>query len=108
MPDSDKPLRVKILDREYSLRVSPEDEAHTREIASYLDSKMRGFKNAHPDQNEVTSAVITALAITEELFAVQEVLEANFGTLETELNRLDSVLANALHSTNGKAIVETE
>lgn len=108
MPDTDKPLRVRILDREYSLRVSPDDEAHTREIASYLDSKMRGFKNAHPDQNEVTAAVITALAITEELFAVQEVLEANFGSLESELMRLDSVLANAIQSSNGKAVVDAE
>lgn len=96
MQSLEKPLRVRILDREYALRISKEDEAHTVEIANYLDSKMRSFKSAHPEQSEVTTAVITALAVTEELFDNQERTEAELESTEARLNALDALLAERL------------
>ena len=58
----EKSIRVNILGREYSLRVNEQDVDHTLEIATYLDTKMRAFREAHPNQHEVTTAVITGLA----------------------------------------------
>ncbi|MEZ4696224.1 MAG: cell division protein ZapA [Rhodothermales bacterium] len=96
MSTLEKPLRVRILEREYALRISKEDESHTVQIATYLDAKMRAFRKAHPDQSEVTTAVITALAVTEELFAFQERHEDVTDSMETRLNELDDILSRAL------------
>ncbi len=66
-------VRVNILDREYVLRVEREEDARlTRRIAEYVDSKMRAFHRRHPDRPESTAAVITALAIAEDLFIERE------------------------------------
>jgi len=62
------PLKVRLLGKDYTLRVSEDDELATLEMAEYLDSKLKSFKQAHPEQSDLTAAVITALAITEELF----------------------------------------
>lgn len=96
MQSLEKPLRVRILDREYALRISKEDEAHTIRIANYLDTKMRAFKSAHPEQSEVTTAVITALAVTEELFDTQTRGDAILESTEARLNALDELLADRL------------
>ncbi len=96
MPTLEQPLRVKILEREYALRIAKEDESHTMQIATYLDTKMRSFRKAHPDQSEVTTAVITALAVTEELFALQDKLDVEEVSMETHLGELDEILARAL------------
>jgi cell division protein ZapA len=96
MPTLEKPLRVKILEREYALRIAKEDESHTMQIATYLDTKMRSFRKAHPDQSEVTTAVITALAVTEELFALQDRHDTDSDSIEKQLSELDEILARAL------------
>jgi len=62
------PLKVRLLGKDYTLRVSEDDELATLEMAEYLDTKLRAFKQAHPEQSDLTAAVISALAITEELF----------------------------------------
>lgn len=95
----EKSIRVQVLGREYALRVREEDEGATREIAAYVDAKMRAFKQAHPDQPEMTAAIVTALAIAEELYAAREEQEAaveEFGAILEE-----ALSASAPASPNG-------
>ena len=66
--DNLMPIKVRLLGKDYTLRVSKDDELATLEMAEYLDSKLRAFKSAHPEQSDLTAALITGLAITEELF----------------------------------------
>ncbi|NNF05037.1 MAG: cell division protein ZapA [Rhodothermales bacterium] len=68
MADQIKSIRVRFLGKDYSLRVKEEDKAATIEMAEFLDERLRAFKSAHPEQSDLTAAVITALAVTEELF----------------------------------------
>lgn len=93
----EKSVRVKILGREYGLRVQEDDEHLTREIAEYLDSKMRLFRDAHPEQQDVTTAVIAGLAVTEELFTHHSRLSSDWDDLDQQLDelsdRLDEVLS---------------
>ena len=63
-----QPLKISILGKEYTLRVDENDADQTTEMAEYLDSQLRAFKSAHPEQSDLTAAVITGLAITEKLF----------------------------------------
>lgn len=55
--------------RTYPLRVDPSDEDYMRDIASFVDEKMQTVRENFPGQPELTSAVIAALSIAEELMA---------------------------------------
>ena len=92
----EKSIRVRILGRDYPLLVREQDEALTREMAAYIDAKMQTFKKAHPDQSDLVTAVVTALALTEELFNLSERNNRAIHTLDHELGVLDRTLAEAL------------
>jgi cell division protein ZapA len=94
-------IRVRILNREYSLLVRRQDEALTHELAEYVDSKMREFRRAHPEQPEITAAIITALALAEELFSEREEHDRFKQLLNSELKGLTDTLGEAL-LVNGK------
>ena len=96
----EKSVRVKILGREYGLRVQEDDENLTQEIADYLDSKMRLFRDAHPEQQDITTAVIAGLAVTEELFTQQNRLSSDWDDLDGTLNALSDRLDEVLSSTS--------
>ena len=65
-------IRVRILNRDYSLEVDRHNEQRVRSIARYVDTKIRQFQRDHPDQSDITGPVIVALGIAEELFAERE------------------------------------
>jgi cell division protein ZapA len=91
-----KSIRVQILGREYALRVQEGDEAHTRRIASSLDARLRQFKEAHPEQAELTTAVMTALSLAEELYLQREEHDDGTAALTEELTHLSQQLDEAV------------
>lgn len=95
-PAMTKSIRVRILGRDYPLIVREEDEAITREMASYVDGKMQAFKQAHPEQSDLVTAIITALALTEEVYKLRETENDALRHIDAELNILDRHLAQAL------------
>ena len=95
----EKPIRVRVMSREFALRVRPEDEAATREFVAYVDGKMRRFREAHPEQSELTAAIIAALALAEELYAARDAqgeLQRFDRLFGEELAALEERLADAL------------
>lgn len=98
MADSEqtKSIHVRILGREYGLRVQEGDEAHTRRIAESVNARMEEFKSNHPEQSELTTAVMTALALAEELFLQREKYEDGTAALNEELEHLVQRLDGAL------------
>ncbi len=92
----EKSIRVRILDRAYGLRVEEEHEQETREISGFVDARLQAFRRAHPDQPELTAAVITAMAITEELFAAREQQVSAADSLDARLDELTTILDAAL------------
>ena len=93
-----KAIRVTIGSRDYSLRVREENETLTREIAHYVDSKLRAFKDAHPEQSDTTAAVITAMAVAEELFMARSGTEDHGDSIALAIDELERELAAALVS----------
>jgi cell division protein ZapA len=91
----DKPIRVRVLGREFALRVREDDEATMRDIAAFVDVRMQAFRNAHPDQPELTASIIVALGIAEELFALRD-RNQDAGALDDVLDALSDVLDAAL------------
>lgn len=105
----EKSISVRVMGREYTLRVNQEDEAMTHEIATYVDDKMTAFRKAFPKQPEVTTAVIAALAIAEELFTIRDRQDQVLAETETEIGEIVQKLSSVLEiSENGKAEVEEE
>ena len=98
MPDESqtKSIRVHILGREYALRVQEEDEEFTREMASFVNARMEQFRDNHPEQAELTTAVITALALSEELHTLKEEQAGGSEVLNDELDRLADRLGSAV------------
>jgi cell division protein ZapA len=94
-------IRVRILNRDFSLLVRRQDETLTRELADYVDSKIKEFRRAHPEQPEITATIITALALAEELFTGREEHDRFKQLVSTELGSLTEVLNEAL-AVNGK------
>jgi cell division protein ZapA len=92
----EKSVRVRILGREYGLRVQEDDEQLTQEIAEYLDGKMRLFRDAHPEQQDITTAVIAGLAVTEELFTHHNRLSSDSDDLDRRLDELSARLEEVL------------
>jgi cell division protein ZapA len=94
----EKSVRVKILGREYGLRVQENDEHLTEQIADYLDNKMRLFRDAHPEQQDLTTAVIAGLAVTEELFTHHNRLNSESDDFDRQLDELSARLDEVLSS----------
>lgn len=92
----EKSIRVRVLGRDYALRVSEEDEAATREMVAYVDGKMRAFHRSFPDQPELTTAVIAALAIAEEYFTLRDQRDRQLAEYDEALLKLEKRLSDAL------------
>lgn len=93
----EKSIRIRILNRDYPLIVGDaDDEALTRRMAAYVNEKMQAFKKEHPEQSELTAAVITALALAEELFTLREREDETLVELDHTLNDLADRLEAAL------------
>jgi cell division protein ZapA len=73
-----KIVRVSILGQEYPIRADA-DEEYIREIAAFLDKRMRAVHQAEPSRPPLKIAILTALNLTDELFALrrerQEIVE---------------------------------
>lgn len=91
-------IRVRILNRDFSLLVEEEDEQLMRELAEYVNQRIREFRSTHPEQPEVTAAVITAVAIAEELFIEKNRREALERRLDAELGGLADKLSRAVEA----------
>lgn len=98
--DQTKSIRVHVLGREYALRVQEEDEAFTREVASFVNARMEQFRDAHPEQAELTTAVITSLALAEELHTLREEQATGAEGLNEELDRLADRLGSVLEASS--------
>ena len=93
----DRSIRVRILGRDYPLRVRrPEDEAAMRQMAAAVDERMQAFKKQYPEQPDLVAAVVTALALAEELSLLRDATEADAAALDDALSALDRRLATAL------------
>ena len=53
------PIKIRLLGKDYTLRVAEEDELATLEMAEYLDKKLTTFKKAHPDELPINTMMLT-------------------------------------------------
>ena len=89
-------IRVRVLDREYPLRVAPGDEDYTLRLAQLVDERMRKLQQALPTQTDLTHAVLTALQLAEEMYAARAEADRARATIEIEAAGLAERLERAL------------
>lgn len=92
----DELIRVRILSRDYPLRVEGNNVAATRQLARNLHVRMQEFKQEHPDQSDLVAAVLTALWLAEELVALRSDKQEMIRQFNSALDQLDTELAGAL------------
>jgi cell division protein ZapA len=64
-------VRVTILGQEYPVRADA-DAVYIREIADFLDSRMRLIQQADPNRPPLKIAILTALNLIDEMFALKK------------------------------------
>ena len=93
-------IRVRILDRDYPLRVAPGDEDYTVHLAQRIDERLRRLRQQLPSQPDLTHAVLTALELAEELYAARAETDRLRARVELESNALAERLDAALGVTD--------
>jgi cell division protein ZapA len=63
-------IRVTILGQDYPIRAEA-DADYIREIAVFLDQRMRLIHQAEPDRSSLKVAVLAALNLTDEVFTLR-------------------------------------
>lgn len=89
-------VHVEILDRSYTLRVEEGNAERTRTVAEKVDRRMRAFQRQHPEQAKLTTAIITALALAEDLHDEREARADDADALSDDLQALTHTLEDAL------------
>lgn len=83
-------VRVAIVGEEYTIRSDAAPE-HTRAVAEHVDAVLRRVQQTAPSADGRRSAILAALEITDELFALRaagEELTAAMRALSAEARRL--------------------
>jgi len=65
----DKPIRIKLLDREYLIR-SDEEEERVQDIAQFLDEKLREISGNAEGLSEAKAAILAAFNIASDYFQI--------------------------------------
>ena len=91
-------IKVRVLDREYPLRVHSADEAYTQRLAQHVDERFRRIRAGITNQPDLTHAVVAALEMAEELFAARAEIDQLRAHIEVEASALSAHLDRALEA----------
>ncbi|MCB1681574.1 MAG: cell division protein ZapA [Alphaproteobacteria bacterium] len=97
-------VTVHIGGRGYSLSCDPGQDARLRELAQYVDSRLKEIAHAGAATNESHLFVLTALVLADELFDTKEML----GEFEEENYQLSSRLRDIANGQAPKPLVQEE
>lgn len=79
-------MKVEIFDQTYNVQADG-DETHLRNVASFVDEKMRAVAESTRQVDSTRVAVLTALNIADELFAIRKHQEEIEGPLQQRIQR---------------------
>lgn len=79
-------MKVDIFDQTYNVQAET-GETHLRHVASFVDEKMRSVAESTRQVDSTRVAVLTALNIADELFALRKRLEEIEGPLRQRVQR---------------------
>jgi len=92
-------VKVEIYDQSYNVNAEGSEE-YIREIAAYLDGKMRDVADSTRMVDSVKVAVLAALNITDELFAIRSRQDEMEGPLRKRVEKCVALVEKALEHSN--------
>ncbi|NOZ75149.1 MAG: cell division protein ZapA [FCB group bacterium] len=96
MTDSESLVRVSIFGQEYTVK-APTDPNYIRQIADYVNAKMNEIKEkSATGPNPARIAILAAMNISDELFAVRKECEDLNRSVENRVNELVDLVDEAL------------
>ena len=88
-------MKIEIYDQSYNVNADQNDD-YLKELASYVDGKMREVAHATRMVDSVKVAVLAALNIADELFAVRERQQEIDGPLRKRVETCVALVEKAL------------
>lgn len=93
--ETTKATTVEILGREYRIR-GTEDEAYVREVARYVDAKLREVSQGSTLPPSDRVAILAAMNIADELFQLRRTATDEMSTIEKKTQNLISLLDESM------------
>jgi len=93
-------MKIEIYDQMYNVNSDGQSEEHLRELASYVDGKMREVAEATHMVDSVKVAVLAALNIADEMFACRARQQASEGPLRKRVEKCVALVEKALEASN--------
>lgn len=91
-------ISVKILDRSYKIKCSPEQAQALQEAASYVDAQMRKMRQAVSVNNIERIAVVTALNICHEFIQLRKQKNNHIDVMNQRIQDLQRRIENFLET----------
>ncbi len=88
-------MKIEIYDQSYNLSAD-QDETYVKELAAFVDSKMRAVADATHTVDSVKVAVLAAVNIADELFTVRQRQEKLEGPLRKRVEKCVAMVEKAL------------
>jgi cell division protein ZapA len=98
--DSQRPVKVLILEKEYRVSCSPEEQEELISAARLLDSKMREIRQAGRVIGTERIAVMAGLNIAHELLRAKETKSDAVQVISKRLQNLQAKIEIAINSSN--------
>ena len=92
-------MKLDIYDQSYNLSVE-ENEEYLRDLASYVDAKMRAVATASHTADSLKIAVLAALNIADELLMARSREEQLVGPLRNRVERCVTLVERAIEQSN--------
>ncbi|MCR5821913.1 MAG: cell division protein ZapA [Bacteroidales bacterium] len=90
---------VTILDRNYKLRISSDEEANLVKAAELIETQAKNYGKLYAYQDRQDLLAMVALTQITQLVKIQNTLKAKDSELETRLKAIDNALDTILHRT---------
>jgi cell division protein ZapA len=99
-PRAERNVKIEIYDQIYNVNAEGQNEEHLKEIATYVDTKMREVADATRMVDSVKVAVLAALNIADEMFALRDRQQQIEGPLRKRVEKCIGLVEKALEASN--------
>jgi len=93
-------VKVEIYDQSYNVSADQDSEAYLKELAAYVDAKMRTVAESARTVDSLKVAVLAALNIADEMFALRERQQQIEGPLRKRVEKCVAMVEKALEHSN--------
>jgi len=94
-----KPVRIEIYDQSYNVSAA-QNEEYLKELAAYVDGKMRTVAEATRTVDSLKVAVLAALNIADEMFSLRQRQQEVEGPLRNRVEKCVAMVEKVLEQSN--------